>query len=86
MNLGPWLIWLTFAHGIRPYDNGHLATYGTLAIAYITGLTGAYFVIRSAANWSLEWRLFGLAAYAVGLAVSMPMIGLLSVCTTGDCL
>lgn len=84
--IGPWLIWLGFAHGIRPFSNGLTTNYATLALSFITGLSGAYFIGKPVNTWPIGWQLICFGIYAVGLAFAMPMIALLSICTTGDCL
>jgi hypothetical protein len=84
--LGPWLVFLIFAHAIRPFEGGKIAELVTIILAYITGLSGYHLVRKSIGHWPLEWQLLCFVIYAAGLAVSVPTIGLLSVCSTGDCL
>lgn len=84
--LGPWLVWLMFAHGIRPFAHSEFPYAAALVLAYGVGILGAYFIDRPFSGWPFPTQLTCFALYAIGLAVAMPMIALVSICTTGDCL
>jgi hypothetical protein len=86
MLLGPWLVWLSYAHLVRPIWRDPTFEDALLGLAFLLGCLGAISLGSPFTRWSMPWKVAGLAAYAAGLAVSLPLIALMSVCTTGDCL
>ena len=50
------------------------------------GIGGIVLSTRASPSMALEWRVLIVLVYAVLLFLAMPWIGLLSVCTTGDCI
>ena len=72
-----WL--LLWAHLVRPHfsDSDILA----LAVAGLLGLAGV-----ATAPWRDGVRLVVAIVYVLLAFVALPFIGLLAVCTTGDCL
>lgn len=86
MLLGPWLVWLAYAHLIRPYWRDSTFEYVLLVVAFLIGCAGAASLGHPFNRWSVHKKVAGLAGYAALLAASLPLVALLSVCTTGDCL
>lgn len=86
MLFGPWLVWLSYAHFVRPFLQDSLIEVALLGLSFLLGYLGAVCLGPPFNRWSDAWKLAGLATYAVVLTLSLPFIALISVCTTGDCL
>lgn len=86
MLFGPWLVWLTYAHILRPTWQDTTLEYAVLGLAFLLGCLGAAALGSPFNRWPVPWKLAGLSAYAIVLALALPFIALISVCTTGDCL
>lgn len=79
MILGPPLILFCWAHFIRPVMSGlDLFVY---VLAGIVGLAGA-----ASAPWSIKAKGAVAVLYICIFVATLPFIGLLAVCSTGDCI
>ncbi|PSO13190.1 hypothetical protein C7E20_01935 [Sphingobium sp. AEW4] len=86
MLVAPWLIWLAFAHFVRPWWHGEVATLITASLSVALGMSGFWLLGSPFVRWHEKYLLALLATYAVLTVMAQPFIGLLSVCTTGDCI
>ena len=87
MLFGPLLVWLIYAHFFRDFDaNREWREVVTVGLAIVAGSLGALAIGPPFRRWHLWIKLVAFAAYGTLLAFAMPMIGLVAVCTTGDCL
>lgn len=87
MLLGPLGVWLIYAHFFRGFGTQReFQEAVSIGIAMITGSLGALALGPPVNGWSLSLRLLAFSAYGTVLALAMPMIALIAVCTTGDCL
>jgi len=84
--IGPWLIWLGFAHFVRPHWFGDLAGITAATLSIFVGLYGLWLCFPPPPNDKSVWQLILFIIYAVGIVIAQPIIGLVSVCTTGDCI
>lgn len=75
----PPLLLLFWAHSVRQFATG--TDLAAMAVAGLVGLAGI-----ATAPWREGVRMAAAAVYvAVGL-IALPLLGLLAVCSTGDCL
>lgn len=79
MLLGPPVVLLLWAHLIRPNWLGW--DWPVMITAVLLGLVGI-----GTSPWRLEAKVTLLAAYLALSLVAVPFLGLLAVCSTGDCL
>tara|TARA_R110000787_G_scaffold32357_11_gene85474 strand:- start:9110 stop:9409 length:300 start_codon:yes stop_codon:yes gene_type:complete len=86
MFAAPWLIWLGFAHLVRPWWHGEIAALITASLSIAAGMSGFWLLGSPFARWNEKYLLALLAGYAILIVIAQPFIGLLSVCTTGDCI
>ncbi|MCC4258508.1 hypothetical protein LL268_18830 [Sphingobium lactosutens] len=86
MLVGPWLVWLGYAHLVRPYVKAETATLFVSLLSIVAGLAGFGLIGPPFTRWKVVYQLALFAIYAVGVILSQPLVGLLSICTTGDCL
>ncbi|OAN56103.1 MULTISPECIES: hypothetical protein [unclassified Sphingobium] len=82
----PWLIWLGFAHLVRPWWSGEVVALITASLSVAAGMSGFWLLGFPFARWKEKYLLALLAIYTILLVLAQPFIGLLSVCTTGDCI
>ena len=86
MLAGPWLVWLSYAHLVRPWLRGSVVELISLVLSFGIGVGGAMLIGPPISRLNVGYRLLALIGYAIVLAFCLPWIGLLSICTTGDCL
>lgn len=86
MLAAPWLIWLGFAHLVRPYWHGGIAALITAFLSIAAGMSEFWLLRLSFVRWHEKYLLALLSAYAIFIVIAQPFIGLLSICTTGDCI
>jgi hypothetical protein len=79
MLLAPPLVLIAWAHLIRPTSSGW--DWPALIVAGLLGLVGV-----ATAPWRGTLKSIVTVAYALLLVVALPFVGLLAVCSTGDCL
>lgn len=83
---GPWIVYLVGAHTLPiPLRNGPAGVV-LLGLAYLSGCTGAWLSLGAIERLRDEFRILAMVLYAIVLALCIPFIGLVSVCTTGDCI
>ncbi|RIV75741.1 hypothetical protein [Pelagerythrobacter aerophilus] len=87
MLVGPLLVWLIYAHFFRDFDaDREWREAVTLGIAMVAGSIGVLILDSPFSRWPIFTKLIAFAAYGTVLAFAMPWIGLVAICTTGDCL
>ena len=79
MFVGPPLLLLLWAHLLRPLLPH--SDWFALAAAGLLGLVGA-----ATAPWSGSVKTVAAVAYIVLCVLTLPLVTLLAVCSTGDCL
>jgi hypothetical protein len=79
MLLGPPLVLLFWAHGVRPTYSG--LDWPAIILAGLLGLAGL-----AAAPWRSSPKIVVAFVYSLLLIAALPFVGLLAVCSTGDCL
>lgn len=80
MFLMPPALLFAWAHVVRPATSAWTDV-AALALAGLFGLAGV-----ATAPWSERARLVVAIAYGLAALLALPIIGLLAVCSTGDCL
>lgn len=83
---GPWLIWLGFAYLVRPVVSGSVVALIVAALSVIVGMSGFWLLGLPFARLHEKYLLGLLAVYAVMVVLAQPFIGLLAICSTGDCI
>lgn len=87
MIAGPFTVWLIYAHFFRDFDGQREWSGAVLiTIATVAGSMGTLALGSPFNRWPLLAKLCAFVAYGTALALAMPLIGLVAVCTTGDCL
>lgn len=87
MVVGPLAVWLVYAHFFR--DLGAQREWREavlIGIAMLAGSIGALALGSPFNRWSLSAKLCGFVVYGTALAFAMPLIALVAICTTGNCL
>lgn len=79
MILGPPLILFCWAHLIRPVISG--MDWFAFVLAGFVGLAGA-----ASGPWSIKVKGVVAVLYMCLFVATLPFIGLLAVCSTGDCI
>ncbi|MDT7535952.1 hypothetical protein OVY48_21375 [Sphingobium sp. SA2] len=85
MFAAPWLVWLGFAHIVRPYWSGDVAALAMMPLSVAAGISG-FWIANPPSKWKEKYLLALLVAYAILISIAQPFIGLWAVCTTGDCI
>lgn len=83
---GPWLVWLGFAHFVRPVVSGGVAALIAAALSVMAGISGFWLLGLPFARLHEKYLLGLLVVYAVMVVLAQPFIGLLAICSTGDCI
>jgi len=87
MVLGPLTVWLAYAHFFRDFGaQREWREAVVIGIAMVVGSIGALAPGSPFSRWTLSAKLGAFAIYGTALAFAMPLIALVAVCTTGDCL
>lgn len=79
MLFAPPLVLLFWAHLIRPNIAG--MDWYAIVLAGLVGFAGA-----ASAPWSIGVKVSAAVLYICVCAATLPFIGLLAVCSTGDCI
>ncbi|KAA9020701.1 hypothetical protein [Sphingobium limneticum] len=82
----PWLVWLSFAHLVRPVISGGVVALIAAALSVMAGMSGFWLLGLPFARLHEKYLLGLLSAYAVMVILAQPFIGLMAICSTGDCI
>ena len=87
MVLGPFVVWLIYAHFFRDFGpQDQLREAVVIGVAMVAGSLGALSLGSPFNRWSLSAKLVSFAVYGTALAFVVPLIAMLAICTKGDCL